>query len=366
MTVGSTGDSGGASSGASGGDSGGATSGEAARYEEGWAGRRVLVTGAAGFIGSHLAERLSRLGATVRVLVRYNSRGQRGWLDTLAPDVADGIEVLAGDVRDRDFVVRAVDGSEVVFHLAALIAIPYSYSAPQSYLDTNAGGTLNVAQAARDKGVERLVHTSTSEVYGSARTVPMSEEHPLTGQSPYSATKIAADKIVESFHLSFGLRATTLRPFNTFGPRQSTRAVVPSIIVQALEARRRGERRIRLGALTPTRDFNYVDNTVDAFLAIARAEGAIGEVVNAGTGVEITIAETARKIGEAVGVALEIEEEGARLRPRDSEVDRLCADARKAERLCGWTPRVSLDEGLSRTAAWFEQHAHLYRTQHQL
>ena len=336
--------------------------------DDGWKGRRVLVTGAAGFIGSHLTERLARAGAEVRVLTRYNSRGARGWLDALPREVESAVEVHAGDVRDRDFVMRATAGREVVFHLAALIAIPYSYHAPESYLDTNAKGTLNVAQACLSHGVDRMVHTSTSEVYGTARFVPMTEEHPLQGQSPYSASKIAADMLVQSFVASFQLRAATLRPFNTFGPRQSARAVIPSIIVQALseEARREGRARIRLGALHPTRDFNYVDNTVDAFLAVARADAAIGEIVNAGLGEEIAIRDLVTKISRAAGVAIEVEEEAARLRPKDSEVDRLCADASKIRRLCGWVPRVTVDEGLARTTAWFRDHQHLYRTQYQL
>jgi NAD dependent epimerase/dehydratase len=319
-----------------------------------WRGRRVLVTGAGGFIGSHLAERLVEEGAEVRALVEYNALGRWDWLDE--SPVAKRMDIQLGDIRDRDSVSRAVEGREVVFHLAALIGIPYSYHAPQSYVDTNITGTLNLLQAVREADVGRFVHTSTSEVYGTALEVPIRETHPLQGQSPYSASKIAADKMVEAFHRSFGLPTGILRPFNTFGPRQSTRAVIPTIITQVL-----AKRPVRLGNLQPTRDFNYVDNTVDAFLLAASAPGFIGKTVHVGTGREISIGDLARLIAEQLGVPLRVAEEDQRLRPDASEVMRLVADSTFAKQAIGWTPRVSFEDGLERTIHWMEQNATKYR-----
>ena len=319
-----------------------------------WRNERVLVTGAGGFIGSHLTERLVQSGAEVRAMVQYNGRGDDGWLTTSA--LRDDIEIVAADVRDRDAVAKAMQGVTVVFHLAALIAIPYSYQCPQSYLDTNIMGTLNVLLAARDLGTATVVHTSTSEVYGTARYVPIDENHPLQGQSPYSASKIGADKLAESFHLSFGVPVVTVRPFNTFGPRQSARAVIPTIVTQALQSNR-----IKLGHLEPTRDFNYVSNTVDGFVRAAEVPAAVGQVVNLGSGAEISIGDLARLIGALTGAQLDIETDPARLRPPASEVDRLLADTSRAGELLGWHPAVSLRDGLVKTIAWLREHSDRYQ-----
>jgi len=320
-----------------------------------WQKKRVLVTGAGGFIGSHLTERLLELGATVKALVHYNALGTWGWLDK--SPVRHDIEVIAGDVCDRDSVRQAMQGTEIVFHLAALIAIPYSYHAPASYIRTNIEGTLNVLQAARELGIERLVQTSTSEVYGTARYVPIDEVHPLQGQSPYSASKIGADKLAEAFHLSFGLPVVTVRPFNTFGPRQSTRAVIPTIITQCLN----GNQKIRLGSLHPTRDFNYVSNTVNGFIMAAVTASAIGQTVNLGSGYEISIGDLAQLIANLTGHSIVIETDEQRLRPEQSEVDRLLANNTLASNLLGWEPTVSLEEGLKLTMAWLEEHMEKYR-----
>ena len=319
-----------------------------------WQGRPILVTGADGFIGSHLVERLVAEGARVRALVYYNSFGRWGWLDDSA--VARDIEVVAGDITDTEFVADAMRGQEVVFHLAALIAIPYSYHAPRSYLRTNAEGTLNVLQAARSLGVSRIVHTSTSEVYGTAQRVPIDEAHPLQAQSPYAASKIAADKLAEAFHLSYGLPVVTLRPFNTYGPRQSARAVIPTIISQAL----RGER-VRLGNLHPTRDLTYVGDTAEGFLRAGAAEGAEGRVINLGTGREISIGGLVEVVGELLGAPVETEIENARLRPEGSEVERLLSDNRLAAEILDWRPRISLEEGLGRTIEWIRDHLDGFR-----
>lgn len=310
-----------------------------------WSGRPALVTGAGGFIGSHLAERLVEAGARVRAFVHYNALGSAGWLDA-SPRRGD-LEVVAGDVTDPESVRKAVEGSAVVFHLAALIGIPYSYHAPRSYVRTNVEGTLNVLQAARESEVERIVHTSTSEVYGTAREVPMKESHPLQAQSPYSASKIAADKMAEAFHLSFRLPVVTVRPFNTFGPRQSARAVIPTIIAQALA----GDV-VRLGSRHPKRDLNYVANTVAGYLRAAEVPEAAGQTLNLGSGAEISIGALAEKIGSLLGKTLRIEQEDARVRPEGSEVDRLLADAGRAKTLLGWTAEVGLEEGLRRTIEW--------------
>ena len=318
-------------------------------------GKRVLVTGAGGFIGSHLAEALVELGAAVRAFVHYRGNGSWGWLDR-SPH-KKRIEVVAGDVSDRNRVAAAMDGIDTVFHLAALTGIPYSYHAPESYLRTNIEGTLNVLQAARGAGVERFVHTSTSEVYGTARYAPINEEHPLQGQSPYSASKIGADKLAEAFHLSFGVPVVTIRPFNAFGPRQSARGVIPTIISQSLS----GET-IRLGSLTPTRDFNYVSNTVDAFVRCAQSPMAIGKTFNVGSGNEISIGDLVRKIGKLLGREIKIEKDPGRTRPPESEVERLLADNTLARTILKWEPLVGLDDGLIRTTDWIRENLHEYRT----
>jgi NAD dependent epimerase/dehydratase len=317
-------------------------------------GKRVLVTGAGGFIGSHLSEALVATGAKVRAFVHYRGNGSSGWLDQSS--VKSDLEIIAGDVGDRDGVAAAMKDVDIVFHLAALIGIPYSYDAPASYVRTNIEGTLNVLQAARAAKVERVIHTSTSEVYGTARFVPMTEDHPLQGQSPYSASKIGADKLAEAFHHSFGLPIVILRPFNTFGPRQSARAVIPTIIAQCLA----GET-IRLGNLESTRDFNFVSNTVDAFLRCAEVPSAVGKTIHVGSGAEIAIDSLVRKIGQLLDCEIHVETQADRLRPSASEVDRLLADASQAWSVLQWQPKVSLDDGLQRTAAWIRTNLHLYQ-----
>jgi NAD dependent epimerase/dehydratase len=317
-------------------------------------GKTVLVTGAGGFIGSHLTERLAELNAKVRALVHYNALGSSGWLD--ASPWRDKIEVLAGDICDRDSVRTAMQGTEVVFHLAALIAIPYSYRAPDSYVRTNVVGTLNVLQSARELGIGRVVHTSTSEVYGTARYVPIDEAHPLQGQSPYSASKIGADKMVEAFHLSFGLPVVTVRPFNTFGPRQSARAVIPTIITQALKGKT-----VRLGSLHPTRDLNFVANTVDGFLLAASTPEAVGRTINLGSGREISIGDLAALIGRLMDCPITVKSEDQRIRPEKSEVERLLASNALAASLLKWQPAVSLDEGLRQTIEWVKANRDKYR-----
>lgn len=320
---------------------------------------KILVTGADGFIGSHLVEALVAEGCAVRALVLYNSFGHRGWLDSLPEATLRAIEVVAGDVRDRSCVRRAMSGCTVVLHLAALIAIPYSYQAPESYIDTNVKGTLNVLEAARDLGVDKLVQTSTSEVYGTARRVPIDEEHPLQAQSPYAASKIAADQLALSYHRSFGVPVAVIRPFNTFGPRQSTRAVIPTIVTQLAA----GDSRVALGALSPTRDFSFVADTVSGFIALARQDAGIGEVINFGSGFEISIGETARLIAEIMARPIELVCEAERLRPPASEVERLHADIAKAHRLLGWRPRpgglAGFRAGLEKSVAWFSDPANL-------
>lgn len=320
---------------------------------------KVLVTGADGFIGSHLTEALIRQGYDVRAFVLYNSFNSWGWLDRSASEIRDELDVFAGDIRDPHGVRKALDGCDAVLHLAALIAIPYSYHSPDTYIDTNVKGTLNVLQAARDMGGVKVVHTSTSEVYGTARFVPITEEHPLQGQSPYSASKIGADQLAYSFFTSFGLPVTTVRPFNTYGPRQSARAVIPTIITQIAN----GARRLKLGALHPTRDFNYVADTVSAFVAALRSEQGAGQVVNVGSNYEISIGDTVRLIAEVMGADVEVETDAVRLRPEKSEVDRLWADNDLARRLFGWSPQFAgLDgfrRGLTLTAEWFSDPANL-------
>ena len=318
----------------------------------------VAVTGADGFIGSHLTEELVRAGYRVRAMAIYNSQGSYGWLDTLGGDVLEHVEVQLGDVRDAGSVRALMRDARTVYHLAALIAIPYSYVAPRSYVETNITGTLNVLEAARDLGTARVIHTSTSEVYGTARTAPIHESHPLQGQSPYSATKIGADKLAESYYLSFGLPVVTLRPFNTYGPRQSARAVIPTIISQVAA----GLRDIRLGDLRPTRDFNFVSDTARAFRAVGEADDTVlGRTLNAGSGREITVGDTVKLIGQVMGADLNVTQEDQRLRPEGSEVMRLLADHTELTALTGWQPEVRLEEGLRRTAEWFTDPANLAR-----
>jgi len=320
---------------------------------------KILVTGADGFIGSHLTEALVRAGFDVRAFVLYNSFNSWGWLDHVPADIRAALDVFSGDIRDPHGVKEAMKGCDAVLHLAALIAIPYSYHSPDTYVDTNIKGTLNVLQAARELGVSRVIHTSTSEVYGTARFVPITEEHPLQGQSPYSATKIAADQLAYSFYASFGLPVVIARPFNTYGPRQSARAVIPTIITQIAN----GQRKIRLGAVSPTRDFNFVKDTVAGFIAALNSNQGLGEVVNFGSNFEISIGDTAQLIAEAMNTEIEIVTDEARLRPGNSEVERLWADNAKAEQLFGWQPSYGSREGFKRglveTAEWFVQHDNL-------
>jgi NAD dependent epimerase/dehydratase len=319
----------------------------------------ILVTGANGFIGSHLTETLVRSGMNVRAFVRYNSSNSWGWLDHCSRDVKNDIDVFSGDIRDGYAVKEAMKGCDTVLHLAALIAIPYSYYSPASYVETNVTGTLNVLQAARELGVQRIVHTSTSEVYGTAKFVPITEVHPLQGQSPYSATKIAADQLAYSFYSSFNLPIVIARPFNTYGPRQSARAVIPTIISQIAS----GQRKIRLGSITPTRDFNYVKDTVDGFITIAKSDKGIGEVVNFGSNFEISIGDTAMLVAESMNTTIEIISDDKRLRPENSEVERLWADNTKAKQLFGWEPkyggREGFKRGLTETAEWFSDSKNL-------
>ncbi|WP_279386943.1 NAD-dependent 4,6-dehydratase LegB [Lucifera butyrica] len=322
-------------------------------------GKKILVTGADGFIGSHLTEALVRRGYSVKAFVLYNSFNSWGWLDTLPQDIKNSLEVFTGDIRDPHGVKTAMQGCNTVLHLAALIAIPYSYHSPDTYVDTNVKGTLNILQAARELNVEKIVHTSTSEVYGTARFVPITEEHPLQGQSPYSATKIGADQLAMSFHYAFGTPVTIIRPFNTYGPRQSARAVIPTVITQIAS----GKRKIKLGALHPTRDFNYVVDTVRGFIAAAESETAIGEVINIGSNYEISIGETVKLIAEVMGADIEIVTDEIRLRPVKSEVERLWADNTKARKLLTWEPlyggKDGLKKGLLDTVAWFTKKENL-------
>lgn len=318
-----------------------------------WHGKKVLVTGAGGFIPSHLVERLLGAGAHVRAFVRYTSRGEAGFLNELAD--RSHLEVVAGDLRDPDAVNQAVKNVEVIFHLGALISIPYSYLHPVEVVETNVNGTLNVLMAARKFKVEKMIHTSTSEVYGTAITVPIAETHPLQGQSPYSASKIGADKLVESFYCAYALPVTTVRPFNTYGPRQSARAVIPTIISQALT-----RAVIRLGNLESRRDFTYVDDTVEGFLKAAEADGLAGHVLNLGTGEEVTIGALANMIIALIGRPVSVVCDEQRLRPEKSEVMRLLSDNRLARELIDWRPQVPLEVGLSKTIQWIEAHPELF------
>jgi len=321
-----------------------------------WAGRPVLVTGAGGFIGSHLAEALARAGARVRAFIRYTSRGDHGWLETTEPEIADAIEVFRGDLANPEAVAGAAAGCEVVFHLGALIPIPYSYRHPREFVTANVVGTLNVLEAARRLGPVRVVHTSSSEVYGTAQMVPIDEEHPLHPQSPYAATKVAADQLALSFQRSFGTPVVIARPFNTYGPRQSARAVIPTIVTQAL-----ARDVIELGATEPTRDFLYVEDTVRGLMSCAEADGVAGEVINLGTGTEVSIGELGERVVELLGREVPIARDDERLRPAESEVERLVAETAKARRLLGWAPTVDLDDGLRRTIDWLTDSLDAYK-----
>lgn len=320
---------------------------------------KILITGADGFIGSHLTEYLVENGHDVRALVLYNSFNSWGWLDHTSKSVRDNLDVFAGDIRDPNGVRTAMKGCDAVLHLAALIAIPYSYHSPDTYIDTNVKGTLNVLQAARDLGVQRVIHTSTSEVYGTARFVPITEEHPLQGQSPYSASKIGADQLAYSFYASFNLPVVIVRPFNTYGPRQSARAVIPTIITQVAN----GQRQIKLGAVSPTRDFNFVKDTVAGFIAALEGTGGLGEVINFGSNFEISVGDTVQLIAEVMNKEIEIITDETRLRPQNSEVERLWADNSKAKQLLNWQPsyggREGFKRGLAETAEWFVNPANL-------
>lgn len=321
--------------------------------------KKVLVTGADGFIGSHLTEALVRSGYDVKAFVYYNSFNSWGWLDHCAEDVRGKFEVFAGDIRDPNGVRHALEGCDAVLHLAALIAIPYSYHSPDTYVDTNIKGTLNVLQAARDLDISKVIHTSTSEVYGTAKYVPIDEQHPLQGQSPYSATKIGADQLAISFYRSFETPVGIIRPFNTYGPRQSARAVIPTIISQIAS----GQRNIKLGAIHPTRDFNYVQDTVRGFISMLGSSACIGEEINIGSNYEVSIGDTAALIAEVMGVSINIVNEDIRQRPAKSEVERLWADNNKAKQLLGWQPAYGgingLKRGLQETAEWFVNPVHL-------
>ena len=321
-----------------------------------WNGYEVLITGASGFIGSHLVEEMVRRGAKVKAFVHYNSRGDIGLLRYADPELLGQIELYFGDLKDPVAVRQAMEGKRAVFHLGALIGIPYSYVNPYDVVQTNVMGTLNVLTAARQLGVERVIHTSTSEVYGSARYVPIDEAHPLQGQSPYSASKIGADKLAESFNLAFGLPVTTVRPFNTYGPRQSTRAVIPTIIVQALT-----QDIVKLGTLDTTRDFTYVVDTATGFIAAAETDTTIGETFNLGVGKEISIGDLANLIIKIVGRDVRIESEDARMRPEGSEVNRLLSNNSKAKQLTGWAPQYSFERGLANTVDWISQHLDIFQ-----
>ncbi|HXF48965.1 MAG TPA: GDP-mannose 4,6-dehydratase [Verrucomicrobiae bacterium] len=318
-------------------------------------GAKVLVTGAGGFIGSHLTERLLEEGAAVSVFLRYNALGHKGWIDTFSNGNLARLRIFLGDLRDPEAVRKAVREQEIVFHLGALIAIPYSYINPREFVDTNVVGTANVLNAALEYKTERVVHTSTSEVYGTAQYVPIDEGHPLVGQSPYAASKIGADQLALSYYRSFGLPVTVLRPFNTFGPRQSVRAIIPTIISQALAGKK-----IRLGSLYPTRDLSYVANTVEGFVRIAHAKGVLGKVVNVGMGTEISVGELVEQIGSLLRKKLVVQKEKQRVRPVESEVDRLLADTRLAQEVLDWKPKLDFRTGLLKTIDWYKRNRSLF------
>ena len=320
-------------------------------------GKKILVTGGGGFIGSHLCENLVLLGCQVTSFVHYNSRNDWGLIEYLPSEIKENIEVISGDIQDPYYSEKAVSGHDIVFHLAALIPIPYSYKAPLSYIRTNVEGTLNIMEASLKNHVEKVVHTSTSEVYGTAKYVPIDEKHPLQGQSPYSASKIGADKIADSYYRSFSLPVTTIRPFNSYGPRQSARAVIPTIISQVLNSKD-----IFLGSLEPTRDFTFIDDTVEGFIKIAESVKCIGEVINIGSNIEISMGDLANKIISIIGRQVKIESEDKRKRPPKSEVERLICDKKKAKELLGWAPRINLEEGLKKTIEWIEKSPDLFKS----
>ena len=326
--------------------------------------KKILITGADGFIGSHLTEELVRQGHKVKAFVLYNSFNSWGWLDHSPQQIKDNLEVFSGDIRDPHGVREAMKKCDIVFHLAALIAIPYSYHSPDTYIDTNVKGTLNVVQAARELDIEKVIHTSTSEVYGTALFVPITEEHPLQGQSPYSASKIGADQVAMSFYLSFGTPVSIIRPFNTYGPRQSARAVIPTIITQLMA----DQKTIKLGSIHPTRDFNYIKDTLSGFISVAESDNTVGEVINIGSNFEISIGETAELIAEVMEKEINIISAEERIRPKKSEVERLWADNSKAQNLTGWHPAYSgrdgFTRGLEETVEWFSGHDNLkaYKT----
>ncbi|MBN1974460.1 MAG: GDP-mannose 4,6-dehydratase [Sedimentisphaerales bacterium] len=320
-----------------------------------WSGKKTLITGAGGFIGSHLGERLFQLGANVRVFVRYTSRSDDGFIKYFSEDLRNNIDIVYGDIRELETVVKAMEGVDIIFNLAALVGIPYSYIHPQEVIETNTIGTMNIVMAARDAGIEKLVQTSTSEVYGTARYVPINEEHPKQPQSPYSASKIAADAIALSFYNSFDLPVAVIRPFNTYGPRQSDRAVIPSIISQVLT-----KDKLILGNTTPTRDFTYVTDTVEGFIKIAESSETTGKEINIGTGKEISIEDLIKKIIFLVGRDVTVERDKKRIRPAQSEVERLCADNAKALNIVGWSPKVSLTEGLNKTIDFIKNNPDFY------
>lgn len=321
-----------------------------------WSKKSVLVTGAGGFIGSHLTEHLVELSANVKAFVRYNSRNDWSMLELLPKERFNQIEVIMGDLRDADAIRHAAEEVDIIFHLGSLIAIPYSYIHPRETIETNMVGTLNVLTAAKENSTEKVIHTSTSEVYGTARYVPIDEEHPLQGQSPYSASKIGADKIAESFYKSFDLPVAIIRPFNTYGPRQSARAVIPTIITQALT-----REKIFLGSLHPTRDYTYVKDVIEGFIKVAESPKSMGEVINIGSNFEISIGDLANKIFSLTGKNAEIITDSARVRPQDSEVERLWCDNTKAKKILGWEPKTSLDEGLRKTIDWISDNINLYK-----
>ncbi|MFC1631928.1 SDR family NAD(P)-dependent oxidoreductase [Candidatus Omnitrophota bacterium] len=329
-----------------------------------WKGKNVFVTGAGGFIGSHLVEELIQRGAKVKALVKYNSRNDFGNLELLPKEISREIEIKLGDLRDSATVSKAIKGSEIVFHLGALIAIPYSYINPADFVQTNVGGTTNVLDACLEQKIEMVVHTSTSEVYGSAQYVPIDEQHPVCGQSPYSASKIGADKLAESYYRSFNLPVATIRPFNTYGPRQSARAIIPTIITQALtKPAVDGSVKIKTGSLFPSRDFNYVQDVVRAFLLIAEVPDCIGQVINIGSGSDITIERLIEEIAAILNLKLAADVDNLRIRPKKSEVERLLADNSKAKELLSWQPQINLDQGLAKTAEWIKANVIDYKAE---
>ncbi|MBN2075689.1 MAG: SDR family NAD(P)-dependent oxidoreductase [Dehalococcoidales bacterium] len=323
-----------------------------------WQNKKILVTGAGGFIGSTLVEKLVDLGANVKAFVRYNSRNDQGMIELLSREIRNNIEIISGDLRDFETVKESVKNVSIIFHLGALIAIPYSYMHPREYVETNIVGTLNVLSAARDYEVEKIIHTSTSEVYGSARYVPIDENHPLQGQSPYSATKIGADALAESFYRSYNMPVAVIRPFNTFGPKQSARAVIPTIITQALT-----QNNLSLGSLHPTRDYTYIDDMVQAFVKVAESPNSNGEVINIGSNFEVSIGDIARKVLNILNKNIEIISDEQRIRPEKSEVQRLWCDNSKAKNMIGWAPVISFDEGLSQTIEWISNRMDLYKSE---